>query len=197
MSPRIGLDLPTLLEAATELADQQGLESVTLASLASQLNIRSPSLYNHVNGLPELRRLLALKGLELLLTKLDGAAANLLGDEALMAFCRAYLSFSREHPGLYEAFQRAPEPDDTELKQAAALVVDRAVQAIGAYGLQGDAAIHAVRAVRSFLHGFASLERQGGFGIKLDLDDTFRLMVETFIAGVKARRNEASEGVPT
>jgi Transcriptional regulator len=193
MSPRIGLDLPTLLDAATEMADRQGLEAVTLASLASKLNIRSPSLYNHVNGLPELRRRLAFKGLELLLAKIDGEVANLSGDEKLMAFCRAYLSFSREHPGLYAAIQRAPEPDDEELKREMAVVVERAVETIGAYGLQGDAAIHAVRAVRSFLHGFASLESQGGFGIPLDLDETFRLMVETFIAGVRTIRNSNDE----
>lgn len=55
MSPRAGLDTQTLVLAAAELADEYGMEGVTLALLAAKLGVRSPSLYNHVNGLKELR----------------------------------------------------------------------------------------------------------------------------------------------
>lgn len=189
MSPRIGLDLPALLHAATEIADSQGIEAVTLASLAQKLQIRSPSLYNHINGLPDLRRQLALRGLELLADALSREVEGRSGDDAVRAFCSAYLRFARAHPGLYEAIQRAPEPDDEQLQQAGGAVVDQVVRTMAEYGLEGDAAIHAVRAVRSLLHGFVSLERQGGFGMPLDLDVTFQLMVETFLAGVKAMRD--------
>jgi hypothetical protein len=33
MSPRIGLDVQTILQAAVEIADQDGAEAVTLADL--------------------------------------------------------------------------------------------------------------------------------------------------------------------
>jgi AcrR family transcriptional regulator len=188
--PRIGLDLPRLIQAATEIADAQGLEAVTLASLAQKLQIRSPSLYNHVNGLPDLRRQLALSGLEkmseLFARSLDGKT----GDDAVRAFSYAYLAFARKHPGLYEAVQRAAEPGDKLLEEASAKVVQMAVNVFNGYGLRGDAAIHAVRGIRSLLHGFASLERQGGFGIPIDLDVTFQLLIETFLEGIKAMRNQ-------
>lgn len=189
MSPRIGLDLPTLLNAATAIADEQGFEAVTLATLAQKLQIRSPSLYNHVNGLPELRRLLALKGLETLADGLEREVAGHTGDDAIRAYSQAYLAYARAHPGLYEAIQRAPAPDDELLQQAGSRVLQQIYQVMALYGLEGDAAIHAVRAIRSLLHGFVTLERQGGFGIPLDLDVTFRLMVDTFLAGVKSIRN--------
>ncbi|MBB6694607.1 WHG domain-containing protein [Cohnella xylanilytica] len=191
--PRIGLDLPTLLQTATDIADESGLESVTLASVAQKLQIRSPSLYNHVNGLPDLRRHLAFRGLALLKERFERALEGKDGDDAVRAFSQAYLGFAREHPGLYEAVQRAPEPDDDALKQAMGEIVGYAVRALEGYGLRGDPAIHAVRAIRSLLHGFASLERQGGFGMPLDLDVTFRLMVETFLAGVKAMKDGGGE----
>mgnify|MGYP001156499283 CR=1 FL=1 len=191
--PRIGLDLPTLLQTATDIADESGLEAVTLASVAQKLQIRSPSLYNHVNGLPDLRRHLAFRGLALLKERFERALEGKDGDDAVRAFSQAYLSFAREHPGLYEAIQRAPEPDDDALKQAMGEIVGYAVKALEGYGLRGDPAIHAVRAIRSLLHGFASLERQGGFGMPLDLDVTFRLMVETFLAGVKAMKDQGGE----
>lgn len=50
MSPRIGLTLPKIVETAAEIADTNGIQEVTLASLAQRLGIRSPSLYNHVKG---------------------------------------------------------------------------------------------------------------------------------------------------
>ncbi|MDG0790871.1 WHG domain-containing protein [Cohnella ginsengisoli] len=188
MSPRIGLDRATLLQAATEMADEHGLESVTLASLAQKLKIRSPSLYNHVNGLPDLRRELALSGLGKMAESFEAVLDEAEGDETLRAFSRAYLAFARRHPGLYEAVQRAPDPDDAVLAEAGGRVVSLVVRVIETYGLRGDAAIHAVRGIRSVLHGFVSIERQGGFGMPLDLDVTFRLLVDTFIAGVKALR---------
>lgn len=191
--PRIGLDLPTLLQTATDIADELGLEAVTLASVAQKLQIRSPSLYNHVNGLPDLRRHLAFRGLAMLKERFERALEGKDGDDAVRAFSQAYLGFARKHPGLYEAIQRAPEPDDDALKQAMGEIVGYAVRALEGYGLRGDPAIHAVRAIRSLLHGFASLERQGGFGMPLDLDVTFRLMVETFLAGVKAMKDGGGE----
>lgn len=50
MSPRIGLTLPKIVETAAEIADTNGIQEVTLASVAQRLGIRSPSLYNHVKG---------------------------------------------------------------------------------------------------------------------------------------------------
>lgn len=50
MSPRIGLTLLKIVETAAEIADANGIQEVTLASLAQRLGIRSPSLYNHVKG---------------------------------------------------------------------------------------------------------------------------------------------------
>jgi AcrR family transcriptional regulator len=186
--PRIGLDLPRLVQAATEIADTQGLEAVTLASLAQKLHIRSPSLYNHVNGLPDLRRELALSGLEKMSEQFGRALDGRTGDDAVRAFSYAYLAFARQHPGLYEAVQRAAEPGDKLLEEASGKVVQMAVNVFDGYGLRGDAAIHTVRGVRSLLHGFASLERQGGFGIPLDLDVTFQLLIDTFLEGIKAMR---------
>lgn len=185
MSPRIGLDLPTLLEVATELADRNGFEAVTLSTLAQKLKIRPPSLYNHVAGLPELRRLLAYRGLDELAGRLEQEVTDLSGDDAIWAFCRAYLHFARAHPGLYQALQAAPAPGDELLGPAGERVLKPIYQTMDGYGLKGDHAVHAVRGIRSLLHGFVTLELQGGFGLPLDLDITFQVMVETFLAGIK------------
>lgn len=190
MSPRIGLDLTTLLSTASELADTHGFENVTLALLAQKLKIRPPSLYNHVRGLPELRRLLAHRGLETLAQYLDREVVGQSGDDAIRAYCRTCLIFARTHPGLYEAIQRAPSPDDELLQQAGSKVLGQIYRTMTGYGIEGEAAIHAVRAMRSLIHGFVMLEKQGAFGMPIDPDDTFHYMVTTFLAGIKAVKKE-------
>jgi hypothetical protein len=48
------------------------------------------------------------------------------------------------------------------------------------FALQGEDALHATRGLRSLVHGFATLEAAGGFGLPLDCDESFRRLVEMF-----------------
>jgi AcrR family transcriptional regulator len=183
---RTGLDQQTVLAAAAEIADTQGVEALSLAILAQKLGIRSPSLYNHVSGLPGLRYKLVLYGFAQMKEALTRAAIGKSKDDAVRAIAEAYLAFVRRHPGVYEATCRYPDLTDPVVQQAAGEVVEVVVKVLEGYGLQGDAAIHTVRAFRSLVHGFASIEQQGGFGIPLDLNVSFRLLVDTFLAGIHA-----------
>jgi AcrR family transcriptional regulator len=185
MSPRIGLDMTTLMQTATEIADNQGLEEVTLASLAKKLKIRPPSLYNHIDGLQGLRTKLANHGLAELKKNLMNAAIGRSGDEAIYALAEAYIAFARQHPGLYEATLPAVRPEDVELQQLSDDILNIFIRVLQAYGIEGDAAVHTTRGIRSFLHGFASLEAKGGFGIPLDLDVSIQQMVQVFLAGLR------------
>lgn len=189
MSPRIGLDLQTILLAAAELADMHGIDGVTLASLANKLDIRSPSLYNHVNGLPGLRQKLAIYGLGQLLAVMTRAAVGRTKDDAVRALGEAYVSFARTHPGLYDATLRAPDPQDPDVQRAGGEIVDLVLRVLSAYGLENDAALHAVRGLRSILHGFVSLEQRGGFGLPLDLQVSLRLLIDTFLAGIHVMKS--------
>ncbi len=192
MSPRIGLDLAAILQAATDIADTHGIEEVTLATLAKKLKIRPPSLYNHVEGLHGLRKQLAIYGLKKLHNALMQATVGRAGDDAVRALSEAYVAFVRAHPGLYEATLQAPDPRDSEIQQVASEIVLLVVRLLHAYGLEDDLAIHAVRGLRSILHGFASLEQKGGFGIPLDLNVSFRLMIDSFLAGIHAMKQNTS-----
>jgi AcrR family transcriptional regulator len=190
MSPRIGLDLQTILQAATEIADQEGVEAVTLATLAKKLTIRPPSLYNHIEGLTGLRKKLAIHGIEELYSKLAQAAIGRSKDDAVHAIADGYVAFARSHPGLYEFTLSAPDPIDTEIQLAAKKIVDLTIQVLNGYGLEEDAALHAVRGIRSILHGFSSLEQKGGFGLPLDLDTSLHLLIDSFLAGIdKMKKN--------
>lgn len=183
--PKIGLELTTILEAAADLANQNGMHEVTLANLAKKLNIRPPSLYNHFDGLPGLRKKLAIYGLEKLYENLTMAAVGISGTEALLSLSKAYINFARKYPGLYEATLMAPDPEEVEVQQAGAKIVNLTVLVLQSFQLEGDLALHAVRGLRSILHGFAALEQNGGFKIALELDESVEIVITAFINGMK------------
>src|SRR5260370_35865649 len=60
VSHRVGLDHATVVGAAAKLVDEEGIEQLSLGRLAERLGVRTPSLYNHVSGLPGLKHDLAL-----------------------------------------------------------------------------------------------------------------------------------------
>jgi AcrR family transcriptional regulator len=73
MPARRGLDQAAVVAAAADLADREGIEALTLTRLAAHLEVRPPSLYAHVDGLDDLRRLLALQTLHELAATLSAA----------------------------------------------------------------------------------------------------------------------------
>jgi AcrR family transcriptional regulator len=184
--PRTGLDTDAVVTAAAALADAEGLEAVTLARLASQLGVRPPSLYVHVDGLAGLRRRLAARGVRELAALLRFAAAGRSGKDALAAVANAYRRFAREHSGTYAATQNTANLDDADASAAAAELLATVLAVLRGYGLDDDRAVHATRVVRSALHGFATLEADDGFGLPLDLDASFDLLVATLDQGLRA-----------
>ncbi|MEZ4571224.1 MAG: WHG domain-containing protein [Thermomicrobiales bacterium] len=183
MSPRAGLDRAAVVEAAAKMTDDAG-EVVTLAGLASRLGVRAPSLYNHVDGQAGLRRELALFGVRDLLSRIVRASVGKVSSDALVAVSQEYREFALDHPGIYPLTQAAPDPDDAELAASAAEIVEVLGTLMESFGLEGDTAVHAIRGLRSLLHGFVMLETTGGFGIPLDIDESFERAVRTFILGL-------------
>ena len=184
--PKTALDKNTIMMAAAELANEHGSEYITLAMLAKKLNIKPPSLYNHFDGLPGIKREMAIFSLDKLYISLaDEAEFKASGDETVLALSRAYLAFARTNPGLYEFALSAPDPADELVHAAGKRIVELVVSAIGPFALSEKEAIHAVRSLRSLMHGFASLEHKGGFGMPLDVDESYQFAVTAFITGLK------------
>ncbi len=179
------LNREAVVQAAAVLVDMMGLEQITMADLAERLEIRTPSLYNHVQGMEGLRRELALLGMRELLKRTGQAIMGKAGDEAVFAIATTYRAFVKEHPGLYTATLRAPAPDDIELQKAAQELIDVFLRVLSAYSLQGEDAIHAIRMLRSTIHGFTTLEIAGGFEMPIEPDETFRRLVVMFLVSFR------------
>lgn len=191
--PRAGLSAALIAGEAAAMSDESGSDDVTLAALARRFGVAVPSLYKHVGSLDDVRRLVQLAALRELDAALRAALeeASLVreavhgnsadaqpGSDPLPVLADAYRRFARNHPGRYRYLQRAPEEGDHEMEDAASRLVGSFLDVLARYGVTGEAAIHTTRIVRSALHGFVDLERQGGFGLPTDVDASFAALVE-------------------
>jgi AcrR family transcriptional regulator len=185
--PRQGLDRARVVDAASAIADADGLAAVTLARGAAELGVRSPSLYNHVDGRDGLLRELAVRSVRELTAALREAAVGRAGDDALAAIAHAYRAYAHARPGGYATTLAAPAPGDAEHAAAGAEAIAVIVAALRGWPLEGEEEIHAVRGIRSALHGFVALEAAGGFGLPTDLDASFERLVDVLAAGLRVR----------
>lgn len=185
---RPGLSQAHVVDAAAAMADADGLPATTLSALARQLGVKTPSLYKHVDSLPALRRLLALRALGELTAAMSEAATGRSGPDAVHAAADAWRTYAHQHPGRYAATAPAARPADDDAALAAAgehlLTVLRGV--LRAWPLDDDATVDALRGLRAAIHGYVSIEHAGGFGLPRDLDASFDRLVASLIAGLGA-----------
>jgi AcrR family transcriptional regulator len=183
MPERRGLTREIVVTTAAALIDKAGSpDAITLADLAAHFHVKVPSLYNHVNGIADLREAVALQTYQQFNVTLRDAVIGKSADEALMATAMAARRFAHEHPGLYPLLVR---PVNEALSGPGQRIIDILMAIMAAYNLSDSDALHAIRGLRSIMHGFVDIERSGGFGLPLDLDESYRRLVTVFIQGLR------------
>jgi len=191
---KVGIDVDDVVAAAVRAADRDGLDSLTLTLVASELGIKTPSLYNHVEGLPGLRRLVTLHAAGVFTGIVREALDGLEGGDALRSLANADRRFAQEHPGLYQSFLPAPRPgEDDELYDAMAEPVYLIGHVLLEMGIPQSEAIHLLRALRSLLHGFLDLEAKRGFGLPVDIEESYSAAVELIITGIEVVADSRSD----
>lgn len=192
MAAPVGLDRDAVIDAAVAVLEQEGrVEAVTLRPVAERLGVRVQSLYAHVDGVPGLRRALALRGLDALAATLTESAIGRAGPDAVGAIVRAYLAFATEHPGLWDATLEPPI-GDPELAAAMAAVTRPLDLVLASAGFDEADATHWYRIVFSTIHGFSVLRRDGMLTLDADPDDTVERIVAMFSRELSPRAGRRS-----
>jgi AcrR family transcriptional regulator len=174
------------VEEAARIANERGFEQLTLAAVATDLGVRTPSLYKHVDGLPELRRRLAVRAKRHLGHVLSRACVGRSRGEALWAMAQAYREWAGEHPAESAAAQVAPVPEDRADVDASTLVTDVVFEVLSGYGADEETVLDATRTLRAGMHGFAVLEAAGGFGMDRPVEASFDWWLGTLDAALTA-----------
>ena len=184
--PRMGLTAERVVVEAGAVADEVGLDRLTLAAVAQRFGVSVPSLYKHVKGLDGLNRDLSVYAVRELHEALSSVAVGRSGRDALHAIAGAYRTYAHAHPGLVAASVRAPVPDDSEHLDVAGAIVGMLAAALGDYQLRDADLIDAIRMLRAAMHGFVTLETSGGFGIPQSVDATFTRLIDSLDAAYRS-----------
>ena len=142
--PRAGLTPERIIGQAAAVADEVGLDRLTLAAVAQRCGVSLPGLYKHVSGLDEVRRGIALLAVRELTVAAARATAGVAGIDALRAISAAYRSYALAYPGRYAASVLATAPGDEEHADVATQAVEVIAATLAGYRLEGAALIHAV-----------------------------------------------------
>jgi AcrR family transcriptional regulator len=189
--PRPRLSTASVVSAAVELVDERGPGDLTLAAVARRTGVATPSLYKHVRSVEALQQKVSARVTAELANALSTAIAGRSGEEAVRSLASAYRDYALAYPGRYPLTQRVPDPQDPEHVAAAELAVRAVFAALRGYRLDGDEAIHATRVARSALHGFVSLEVDGGFELPQDVGRSFESLVSALHVALRDWDNKA------
>jgi AcrR family transcriptional regulator len=184
--PRAGLDRAAVVTAAAALADEVGLAGLTMGLLAERVGVRPPSLYKHIVSQSDLNRRIAALALTETADATGTAIQGRRGCDALTAAARAFRDFVLTHPGRYAATIGVAEtgPDDP-IAIAEGRLLGSFTAALRAYDLTPGDLDHALRAVRSFLHGFATLQSAQGFRRSAPVGDSFEWLIALVDRGLR------------
>ncbi|MFF0087235.1 TetR/AcrR family transcriptional regulator [Streptomyces canus] len=186
--PRAGLSPASVTEAAAALADEVGFKDLSMGLLAERLGVKTPSLYKHVANQADLTHRIAVLAMNELADTIRDATQGRSGKEALVAGAHAMRTYVLEHPGRYAAGNAAivAGPDDP-LIPAVGRVLASWTAMLHGYRLDADQEIHALRMLRSILHGFSTLEGIGSFQLNADVDESFTWMLGFIDQGLSGR----------
>ena len=189
--PRAGLTARSVTEAGAALVDEIGFENLSMGLLAERLGVKTPSLYKHIASQADLAHRIAVLATTELADAIRDATQGRAGTDALAAGAHAMRAYVLEHPGRYAAGNaaRPTGPDDPMVPAVGRVLASWAAMLHG-YRLDPGQEIHALRMLRSMLHGFATLEAAGSFQIDADVDDSFTWMIGFIDQGLKARGPE-------
>ncbi|MCG6153275.1 TetR/AcrR family transcriptional regulator [Leptospira bandrabouensis] len=172
----------SVLDLAWDLIMEQGFAEFRLAGLAENLGIRTPSLYNHIRDLEDVRREMKRRSLQILGDRLSLENLNPnQGRKRIPEFLNLYRSFAKSHPNMYPLTIESTE-SDLELKPLGDRILFLCMEVFGFQSLD-ETAVHRIRILRSLLHGFIVLEEAGGFGRTESIEDSFQKITESLESG--------------
>lgn len=179
-----------IVETSAKLANEVGLENLSLKLVAEELNIKSPSLYNHFSSLKDIKKSLMLYGWEQLENAMIDSAVGVSGYEALKNMCYASYEYAKNNKGIFEAMLWYNKYDDEETRNVTKRLYEIMFKIAKSLNISEENTRHIIRTLRSFLEGFVLLVNNNGFGNPISIKESFDISLEIIINGIKALENK-------
>lgn len=182
-----GISRDVILAKAIAMIERNEDPAISMRELAEELDIKTPSLYNHVKSMNELFIDISRYAAERLKQTQLAAIKEKNGDDALFSLADAYRRFAKEHKGLYKITMYLPNLQGDILTQTAATIAEPIFRVLSQYELSEEQSIHWQRILRSIIHGFLSQEEAGFFRqYPVSVEISYQIAIQCFLTGLHA-----------
>lgn len=184
--PRNGLTTEKVVEASVALIEQRGVSGFSMRALAETLNVRTASLYNHVDSMETLMAAVCARALQMQCQQEMAAIEAKTGTAAITALAHAYRQFAKEHRQLYRLIMSTAAVCGEQLREISDYMVVPFRSVLANTVLDDDEKDHWQRVLRGIVHGFVSQEDAGFFShLSASADDSFQTAIGCYIDGLE------------
>jgi AcrR family transcriptional regulator len=181
-----------IVAAARSLLEEQGLEAVTMASVADRVGVRPPSLYKHVQDRGALIAAVADDAARELGRVMEAAVRGTPGEGAdegpaarIVRAARAFRALAARSPRSVSLVFAGLGGDLQPSVETAAIAARPLLEASAELAGE-DRALVAARALTAFAYGFCAMEQGAAFRFGGDVDEAFRAGIEALVRGLAA-----------
>jgi len=195
--PRTGLNQEDIIKIAITLLDEKGFKNFSLRDLATRLNIKPASIYNHFSGIDDINMHLSIEiekdMQEYCKEKTDG----LKKDEAIIALGLSQYEYAYLYPNRYEVILALPKQKNQATDSAASRTAIPIMEILNRYQLSNAQRIHLHRMFRSFVHGCIALSKAGYLSHRdISTEESFIASLHYFIKIIhQLEREESSDDI--
>lgn len=179
-----------VIQTTSDIADKNGLSNVSLKAVAENLNIRTPSLYNHIDSLESLLREVAHKGMKVMNERMVQAAIGKIGDTAIKSVGIAYLNYMIEHPGIYETIQWATWHGTEQTGEIFSNYLSLLKTLILSCGFNQTYIDEILNLLTGVLHGYTTLQLRYAFHQPEEVRAALENALDTVLLGLHQKYNQ-------
>jgi len=182
-----GISKEIIVAKAIEIIERNKSPAISMRELAEELEIKTPSLYNHVKSMGGLFIEVSRYAAEALKQAQLDAVRGKQRDDALFALATAYRGFAKAHMGLYKVTVLLSSLPADILAQTSEAIAAPIFLVLSQYGLGEEQTIHWQRILRSIIHGFLSQEEAGFFQhYPVSVEISYQTAIRCFLSGLHA-----------
>ena len=182
--PRSGLSKEKVVEAAVALIEQSGTMEFSMRALADSLQIKTASLYNHVESMENLMVGVCAYALQMQRDTEMTAIQEKSGDDAIFALANSYRAFAKEHKELYRLIINTAVSSGDQLSEISQCIVEPFMSVLKGTALTESEKHHWQRVLRGIVHGFVSQEDAGFFSHLPAVNESFQTAIQCYMDGL-------------
>jgi AcrR family transcriptional regulator len=173
-APRPPLTRQRVLDTAVELADRDGVGSLSMRKLAQELGVEAMSLYHHVAGKDAI-----LDGLiDIVFSEIELPSGRTDWKDAMRQRAISAREALRRHPWATSLMESRPTPGPTNLRHH-----DAVLGILRNGGFSIELAAHAYSLLDAYIYGFALQENSLPFGTPEETAEVAQTIMAEFAAG--------------